>query len=136
MKQAAPSDPALASASASAPARAGVRREGQGPGRLHSPFPRRSMSHRFSPFQRSSRVYSHVCNASEESNMRSPLIPWVLAVALALPAGAATAAAQSAAPPPRAAVTAAADASDDEGLPLEPARWARFTTSRGTWISL
>ena len=26
--------------------------------------------------------------------------------------------------------------SDSIGLPLEPARWARFTTSRGTWISL
>ena len=24
----------------------------------------------------------------------------------------------------------------DRGLPLEPARWARFTTSEGTWISL
>ncbi len=23
-----------------------------------------------------------------------------------------------------------------DGLPLEPARWARFTTSEGTWISL
>src|SRR5690606_17904955 len=122
--------PALALALA--PARRG--REGRGPGRLHPPFPSRSMSHRFSPSQRSSRVYSHVCNASEESNMRSPLIPWVLAVALALPAGAAPARARSAAPrPPRAAPTAAAD---EEGLPLEPARWARFTTSRGTWMSL
>lgn len=26
--------------------------------------------------------------------------------------------------------------SADEGLPLEPARWARFTTSEGTWMSL
>ena len=26
--------------------------------------------------------------------------------------------------------------SDTTGLPLEPARWARFTTSEGTWISL
>ncbi len=25
---------------------------------------------------------------------------------------------------------------DNEGLPLEPARWARFTTSEGTWLSL
>jgi len=25
---------------------------------------------------------------------------------------------------------------DEEGLPLEPERWARFTTSVGTWISL
>ncbi|MCH7876140.1 MAG: PD40 domain-containing protein [Gemmatimonadetes bacterium] len=25
---------------------------------------------------------------------------------------------------------------DDQGLPLEPARWARFTATRGTWISL
>jgi len=25
---------------------------------------------------------------------------------------------------------------EGEGLPLEPARWARFTTERGTWISL
>ena len=25
---------------------------------------------------------------------------------------------------------------DGEGLPLEPARWARFTTSEGTWLSL
>jgi Tol biopolymer transport system component/imidazolonepropionase-like amidohydrolase len=24
----------------------------------------------------------------------------------------------------------------DQGLPLEPARWARFTTSEGTWLSL
>ena len=24
----------------------------------------------------------------------------------------------------------------DRGLPLEPARWARFTTNEGTWISL
>src|SRR5690606_40824117 len=24
----------------------------------------------------------------------------------------------------------------EAGLPLEPARWARFTTSKGTWISL
>ena len=23
-----------------------------------------------------------------------------------------------------------------KGLPLEPARWARFTTTKGTWISL
>src|SRR5690606_27378693 len=31
----------------------------------------------------------------------------------------------------------AQDATDpDGGLPLEPARWARFTTSEGTWISL
>src|SRR5690606_9230738 len=30
----------------------------------------------------------------------------------------------------------AADPSDQEGLPLQPAHWARFTTSRGTWISL
>ncbi len=26
--------------------------------------------------------------------------------------------------------------SETEGLPLEPARWARFTTSEGTWLSL
>jgi len=26
--------------------------------------------------------------------------------------------------------------SDEKGLPLEPARWARFTTSEGTWMSL
>ncbi len=26
--------------------------------------------------------------------------------------------------------------SPDEGLPLQPARWARFTTDQGTWISL
>jgi Tol biopolymer transport system component len=26
--------------------------------------------------------------------------------------------------------------SDESGLPLEPTRWARFTTSEGTWISL
>lgn len=26
--------------------------------------------------------------------------------------------------------------SEAEGLPLEPARWARFTTSEGTWLSL
>jgi len=26
--------------------------------------------------------------------------------------------------------------SDDAGLPLAPARWARFTTTQGTWISL
>ena len=68
--------------------------------------------------------------------MRSPLIPWVFAAALALPIGADVVAAQSAAPPQRATATAAADPSREEGLPLEPARWARFTTSRGTWISL
>ncbi len=28
------------------------------------------------------------------------------------------------------------EASPEEGLPLEPARWARFSTSEGTWISL
>ncbi len=28
------------------------------------------------------------------------------------------------------------EGSDATGLPLEPARWARFTTSEGTWISL
>ncbi|HEY8469908.1 MAG TPA: amidohydrolase family protein [Longimicrobiales bacterium] len=68
--------------------------------------------------------------------MRSHSTPRVLAVALALATGAGAAAAQSAAPQPRAVATAAADPSDQEGLPLQPARWARFTTSRGTWISL
>ena len=68
--------------------------------------------------------------------MRSSLIPWVFAAALAVPIGPGAAAAQSAAPPPRATATAAADPSKEEGLPLQPARWARFTTSRGTWISL
>ena len=29
-----------------------------------------------------------------------------------------------------------ADKDPDRGLPLEPARWARFTTNEGTWISL
>ncbi|HBE00802.1 MAG TPA: hypothetical protein DC060_21745, partial [Gemmatimonadetes bacterium] len=28
------------------------------------------------------------------------------------------------------------DLDPDRGLPLEPARWAEFTTSEGTWISL
>jgi Tol biopolymer transport system component len=28
------------------------------------------------------------------------------------------------------------EGSDNDGLPLQPARWARFTTSEGTWISL
>ena len=27
-------------------------------------------------------------------------------------------------------------AADTIGLPLQPARWARFTTSKGTWMSL
>ncbi len=35
-----------------------------------------------------------------------------------------------------ATVLAQAAADGDGGLPLEPARWARFTTSEGTWISL
>ena len=29
-----------------------------------------------------------------------------------------------------------ADLDPDRGLPLEPARWARFTATEGTWISL
>ena len=28
------------------------------------------------------------------------------------------------------------DPDPDRGLPLEPARWARFTAERGTWMSL
>ncbi|HEX7090124.1 MAG TPA: amidohydrolase family protein [Longimicrobiales bacterium] len=81
--------------------------------------------------------------------MRPPKLPWVLAAALVPALGTGTASAQSAppssppaaagrsaAPPPRVATPAAADPSDQEGLPLQPARWARITTSRGTWISL
>ena len=37
--------------------------------------------------------------------------------------------------PPVVHAQSGADAAD-EGLPLEPARWARFTTSEGTWLSL
>ncbi len=37
---------------------------------------------------------------------------------------------------PALAQTGGAAAEADEGLPLQPARWARFTTDRGTWISL
>ena len=29
-----------------------------------------------------------------------------------------------------------ADPDPDRGLPLEPARWAEFTTSEGPWLSL
>ena len=29
-----------------------------------------------------------------------------------------------------------AEGDDADGLPLEPARWARFTTNEGTWLSL
>ncbi len=46
---------------------------------------------------------------------------------------AALACAVSAAPIP---AWAQAAQRDTTGLPLEPARWARFTTSQGTWISL
>ena len=37
---------------------------------------------------------------------------------------------------PAPALQAQSDASGNDGLPLQPARWARFTTSEGTWISL
>ena len=41
----------------------------------------------------------------------------------------------TAAPPPLASQEQAKP-DPDRGLPLEPARWARFTTNEGTWISL
>lgn len=37
---------------------------------------------------------------------------------------------------PNPALQAQADGSDGNELPLKPARWARFTTSEGTWISV
>jgi Tol biopolymer transport system component len=54
--------------------------------------------------------------------MRQPLRRGVLLAALVT---------VSTAPPVR-----AQGGSDTTGLPLAPARWARFTTSQGTWISL
>ena len=38
--------------------------------------------------------------------------------------------------PPPAAAQEEEKLDPDRGLPLEPARWARFTTNEGTWISL
>lgn len=38
--------------------------------------------------------------------------------------------------PPAAAQTTPSAGGGDQGLPLQPARWARFTTDKGTWISL
>ncbi|MBI3981518.1 MAG: PD40 domain-containing protein [Gemmatimonadetes bacterium] len=52
--------------------------------------------------------------------------PMCLALATALVILTAPLAAQA---PPRADTT-------DQGLPLQPARWARFSTTKGTWISL
>jgi Tol biopolymer transport system component len=49
-------------------------------------------------------------------------------------AAASSEAALSEAPP--AAATPATTAADYNTLPLQPERWARFTTSQGTWISL
>ncbi|MDH3457379.1 MAG: amidohydrolase family protein [Gemmatimonadota bacterium] len=40
------------------------------------------------------------------------------------------------APPTLAQQSVASSGGDEVGLPLVPARWARFTTSEGTWISL
>jgi Tol biopolymer transport system component len=57
----------------------------------------------------------------------TPIRPALLGVLVLLAATAEPGAAQSA--------TAAAG-SPTEGLPLTPERWARFTTSKGTWISL
>jgi Tol biopolymer transport system component len=58
--------------------------------------------------------------------MHSPLIRYSL-VAVAIGVLSAPAAAQ--APAARADTT-------DQGLPLQPARWARFSATKGTWISL
>jgi Tol biopolymer transport system component len=35
-----------------------------------------------------------------------------------------------------AGVSAAVQDTTKKGLPLQPARWAKFTTTKGTWISL
>ena len=37
---------------------------------------------------------------------------------------------------PLALLAQESDLDPDRGLPLEPTRWAEFTTSEGTWISL
>ena len=56
------------------------------------------------------------------SSPRRSLVPIIALLALASP---------------RQAAQAQGTAGDTaKGLPLEPARWARFTTSTGTWISL
>ena len=70
--------------------------------------------------------------------MRSPFTRCfaaaALAVAVAAPVGA-QAPGAAAGSPGKGGVPAAGNEAE-AGLPLEPARWARFTTSKGTWISL
>jgi Tol biopolymer transport system component len=70
------------------------------------------------------------------SRMATPLLSVVLLTLVALPMSAQSAARagdpEPLSPSPRAGATGA----DHNALPMEPERWARFSTSEGTWISL